>query len=181
MEELKPDDYFALIPYADSAWRAFEGSVQATDANKRMAKNAVRDLPTSGGTNIYEALEVALEACLCDNPDANVLTSMIVFLTDGQATTGNTDNEEILSSVRRWNDHDTVSIHSIAFGNEADFELLKAISLQNNGLARKVHEDYDAALQMEGFYAEISNPLLTDLKILYLNETVQVDSLGMLR
>ena len=35
-----------------------------------------------------------------------------------------------------------------------------------------MYEDSDAALQMEGFYAQIGTPLLSNIKIEYLNESV---------
>jgi hypothetical protein len=50
-----------------------------------------------------------------------------------------------------------------------DFGFLRKISLQNNGIARKIYEDSDAALQLQGFYKEISTPLLTDLMVEYVD------------
>ncbi len=65
------------------------------------------------------------------------------------------------------------AIHSVAFGQNADFDLVKKISAKNNGLALKVYEASDADLQLRGFYGEICNPLLTRLNIRYLNATAE--------
>lgn len=63
---------------------------------------------------------------------------MILFLTDGRATEGETDNEVILSNVRGNNSVVDAAIFCLAFGRQADFGLLKMLSLQNNAFARKV-------------------------------------------
>ena len=44
------------------------------------------------------------------------------------------------------------------------------MSLQNNGFARKIYEAADAALQLEGFYQEISSPLLQNVTFSYPDE-----------
>ncbi len=42
------------------------------------------------------------------------------------------------------------SLHGIAFGEDADYTLVRKISARNNGLARKLYEDSDAAEQLKG-------------------------------
>lgn len=102
---------------------------------------------------------------------------MVVFLTDGLPTVNVTDFDEIIRSVNKWNSDTGISIHCIAFGSDADYDSLKKISTQNRGLARKVYDELDAALQLEGFYEEISSPLLTNMKIKYSDETVDTNSI----
>lgn len=115
----------------------------------------------------------------------------VIFLTDGQATSGVTIKDTILSNVKQALDRQRVTVHTIAFGAGADYGLLKSISIVANGLARKVsccpgdiqyrqvavccqvYEDSDAALQMQGFYAQVGNPLLSDVKIKYVNASVE--------
>ena len=80
---------------------------------------------------------------------------MIFFLTDGHATAGETDTEKILSNVQRANDKNETAIFCLAFGRHADFDLLKVMSLQNNGFARKIYVAADASLQLQGFYKEV--------------------------
>lgn len=60
-----------------------------------------------------------------------------------------------------------MQIFSLAFGNDADFGLLKKISSQNDGFARKIYEASDATLQLKGFFAEVASPLLTNVKFVY--------------
>jgi hypothetical protein len=51
------------------------------------------------------------------------------------------------------------------------------MSLQNQGLARSIYTGADADLQLEGFYNEVSTPVLSDIKIRYLGNSVEESSL----
>jgi hypothetical protein len=42
------------------------------------------------------------------------------------------------------------SFFSLAFGIKTDFNMLKTLSLQNYGFARKIYTASDASLQLEG-------------------------------
>ncbi|CAC5406694.1 unnamed protein product [Mytilus coruscus] len=44
------------------------------------------------------------------------------------------------------------------------------MSLQNNGFARRIYEDSDAALQIKGLYSEISSALLTNVTFNYVGD-----------
>lgn len=87
---------------------------------------------------------------------------MIIFLTDGEATVGETNNDFIVNHTTEINKQTNFVIHSLAFGTNADFKLVQRISSQNKGLARKVYEDSDADLQLTGTFlssASIRFPL----------------------
>lgn len=103
-----------------------------------------------GGTNLHEALMRAMDLLNNDRQtnDQQQLTSMIIVLTDGQPTVGIQDTTSIVDQIITKNAG--VSIHSLSFGDDADYELMKRISGRNRGLARKIYEDSDAALQMAG-------------------------------
>lgn len=79
------------------------------------------------------------------------LTSMIIFLTDGQATVGESNSDTIVEHVTSLNKNQNFVIHCLAFGSDADFSLVQRISSENKGLARKLYEDSDADLQLTGF------------------------------
>lgn len=100
---------------------------------------------------------------------------LIMFLTDGEPTAGETTPSVILSNICQALAH-RVSLFSLAFGDDADFSLLRRLSLENQGEARHVYEDADAALQLEGLYAEISRPLLADVHLDYLGGLVGASS-----
>ncbi len=121
------------------------------------------------GTNIKDSIDKGIQ--LLQSSSNSVLASMLIFLTDGQPTVGETRVESIVSHIRSANPTRSVAIHSIGFGNDVDFDLLRKISTQNSGVARKIYEDSDADLQLQGFYGEISSPLLSNVTVSYLNES----------
>ena len=41
-----------------------------------------------------------------------------------------------------------IPINTLAFGDGADWGLIKKVALQNNGVGRRIYEDSDAALQV---------------------------------
>lgn len=93
---------------------------------------------------------------------------VLVFLTDGQPTSGVTSTSKILENVKKFNEVN-VPIFSLAFGRGADFEFTKKVAAQNNGLGKKIYEDSDAALQISGFYQQISSVLMRNISFKYVD------------
>merc|ERR1712158_125029 len=93
---------------------------------------------------------------------------MIIFLTDGQPTEGESNGNKIKENVKENNDD--IPIYGLAFGSGADFSLIKDISTDNQAFARKIFESSDATIQLENFYAEISSPLLKDIRFTYVGD-----------
>merc|ERR1712214_210052 len=89
---------------------------------------------------------------------------MIIFLTDGQPTEGESNGKNIKEI------NDDIPIYGLAFGSGADFSLIKDISTDNQAFARKIFESSDATIQLENFYAEISSPLLKDITFTYVGD-----------
>ena len=104
------------------------------------------------------------------NPSA-VRSPVLVFLTDGEATKGITNKEQILTNVKQANVEET-PVFSLAFGLGADYDLVKKLSAQNFGFARKIYEASDADKQISGFYKEISVTLLNNVTFSYLGSQV---------
>ncbi len=61
---------------------------------------------------------------------------MIIFLTDGEATIGETEPDVILRNAQ--NALGLSSLFGLAFGDDADFPMLRRLSLENRGVARMV-------------------------------------------
>ena len=65
-----------------------------------------------------------------------------------------------------------VPIYSLGFGQDADFHLINRISAETEGFSKQIYEGSDAALQLENFFAQISSPLLANLKFDYVGGLV---------
>merc|ERR1712184_162624 len=190
LDDMKPEDYFNIITFSTNVnnWSPSgitnEGdqlAIPATKENKKKAISHVLDLEAEGGTNInsamLEGLDLAKEVLTSESLPQGV-ASMLVFLSDGEATEGETSGKAIKANVAAANLDTELPIFSVAFGSGADFDLLKEISLAADSFAKRVYEGSDAALQLENFYAEISSPVVTNLKFDYVGGLVDNSSLS---
>ena len=191
IDDMTEQDHFNILTFSDSVYhwtprqeRLREGPHRLTypgsAAVRDEALSYVLDLATIGGTNIndgvLEALRLAERVKRSEEVPANT-QSILVFLTDGEATTGVTNSADIKANVARANLDLDVPIFGLAFGAGADFGLIKAISEENLAFARRIYEGSDAAIQLEDFYLEIASPLLTDVTFNYVGEAVDNASL----
>ncbi|XP_056304769.1 inter-alpha-trypsin inhibitor heavy chain H6 isoform X2 [Danio aesculapii] len=179
LSDLREGDYFNLITFSDDVhiWKK-DRTVRATRQNLRDAKEFVRKIIAAGWTNINAAL---LSAAKLLNPSTRSSSHtgrapsshrvpMIIFLTDGEATIGETETDVILHNAQK--SLGLVSLFGLAFGDDADFPMLRRLALENRGVARMVYEDDDAAIQLKGFYDEVATPLLSDIQLSYLDDQV---------
>ena len=151
----------------------------ATQVNEQTNKTTLfpaidfvqRNLETRGGaTDINEALKFALKVAkkVKKNDISPETEQLIVFLTDGNATYGVTDRDEIKENVKKANKDLRIPIYGIAFGEEADFDLIKDISDESGGFVRKIYasggigglsnnrnESGGSVEQLEGFFQEV--------------------------
>ncbi|XP_029689477.1 inter-alpha-trypsin inhibitor heavy chain H6-like isoform X2 [Takifugu rubripes] len=172
LADLREGDHFNIITFSDQVHTWKRGrTVRATRQNVRDAKEFVRRIIAEGWTNINAAL---LSAAQLINPPsssrhlASHRVPLVIFLTDGEATIGETAGDTILTNARKA--LGSASLFGLAFGDDADFLLLKRLALDNRGVARMVYEDADAALQLKGFYDEVASPLLSDVQLSYLDD-----------
>merc|ERR1711971_1519862 len=190
LDDMKPEDFFNIITFSTGVnnWSPSgvtnavdQPAIPATKENKKKAISHVMDLEAEGGTNInsaiLEGLDLAKEVLRSESLPQGV-ASMIVFLSDGEATEGETSGKAIKANVASANSDTELPIFSVAFGSGADFDLLKEISLAADSFAKRVYEGSDAALQLENFYAEISSPVVTNLKFDYVGGLVDNSSLS---
>uniref|UniRef100_A0A3Q3X5P9 Uncharacterized protein n=1 Tax=Mola mola TaxID=94237 RepID=A0A3Q3X5P9_MOLML len=174
LEDLREGDHFNIITFSDKVHTWKKGrTVRATRQNVRDAKDFVKRIIAEGWTNINAALLSAAQLISpSSSSSSNHLSSrrvpLVIFLTDGEATIGVTAGDTILSNAKKA--LGSASLFGLAFGDDADFLLLKRLALDNRGVARMVYEDTDAALQLKGFYDEVASPLLSDIQLSYLDD-----------
>ncbi|RZC39131.1 inter-alpha-trypsin inhibitor heavy chain H4-like, partial [Asbolus verrucosus] len=151
-------------------------AVEASEANIEKAKEVVEKLNAYGGTDIKSALEVGLKLVKKNKEEKNdTHQPIIVFLTDGEPTVGETVPDKIISSIVEINSGANRSpIFSLSFGDGADRDFLQKISLKNLGFARHIYEAADASLQLQEFYLQISSPLLSDVSFKYVSNVTKL-------
>jgi len=97
---------------------------------------------------------------------------LVIFLTDGEPTSGVTSPSAIINNARAAMEG-SLSLFCLGFGDDVDFPLLQRLSLDNRGVARRIYEEADASLQLKGFYDEVASPLLFDIQLDYLDNRVE--------
>ena len=132
-----------------------------------MAQTKVFDLNAGGGTNINEALLEAIQLARNVTSEKK-LQKMIIFLTDGDPTSGETNLETIKENVKRANIEHKVPIYGLAFGNGADYNFIKDISSDSGAFAKKIYEAGTSFDQLENFSNEIADPKLHNVKFEYI-------------
>uniref|UniRef100_A0A3Q3F4F8 Inter-alpha-trypsin inhibitor heavy chain H3-like n=1 Tax=Labrus bergylta TaxID=56723 RepID=A0A3Q3F4F8_9LABR len=164
LNDLAEEDHFGLITFDSSIFHWKRELVQATEENLASAKTFALQIQDRGATDINQAV---LEGArmLNANPREGS-ASILILLTDGDPTSGVTNLEVIQSNVRKAIAGE-FPLYCLGFGFDVNFEFLEKMSLQNNGVARRIYEDSDAELQLKGFYEEVATPLLTDVTMVY--------------
>uniref|UniRef100_A0A8C3YRF8 Inter-alpha-trypsin inhibitor heavy chain 5 n=1 Tax=Catagonus wagneri TaxID=51154 RepID=A0A8C3YRF8_9CETA len=175
LHDLRPQDHFNIIGFSNriKVWK--DHLVSVTPNNIRDSKVYIHHLSPSGGTDINGALQRGI-ALLNDYVARHRLedrsVSLVVFLTDGKPTVGETHTLKILNNTREAAGG-RVCIFTVGIGDDVDFRLLERLSLENCGLTRRVHEGGDAGAQLIGFYDEIRTPLLSDIRVDYAPDMVE--------
>uniref|UniRef100_A0A8C6XZ26 Inter-alpha-trypsin inhibitor heavy chain family member 6 n=1 Tax=Naja naja TaxID=35670 RepID=A0A8C6XZ26_NAJNA len=165
LSDLHQDDYFNVVTFSDTVnvWKPSQ-SIQATSQNIRKAKDYASKMEADG-CNLGR---LQGSSSMDGKVEREPRIPLIIFLTDGEATSGVTAGSRILTNAQRAL-KGTISLFGLAFGDDADYGLLRRLSLENRGVARRIYEDADATLQLKGFYDEIASPLLYDVELSYLD------------
>ncbi|KAF2898985.1 hypothetical protein ILUMI_07190 [Ignelater luminosus] len=149
----------------------FPKAYLANKENIDKAKDIVRRVGASGGTDILSALSVGLHLIKLekgtkhDNIDRQ---SIIMFLSDGDPTIRITYTEDIATRITKLNaGPEKTPIFTLSFGEDADRKFLQKLAFDNSGFLRHIYEAADASLQLQDFYQQISSPLLTNVAFKY--------------
>ncbi|XP_056660881.1 inter-alpha-trypsin inhibitor heavy chain H1 isoform X2 [Monodelphis domestica] len=175
LADIKLEDYFNLILFGShvKAWK--NSLVQATVANLQEARDFVQTFHLAGATNLngglLEGIKTLNEALEAD-PRLRNNAPIVIMLTDGEPTVGETNLDQIRMNVKNAI-QGKFPLYNLGFGENVDFSFLEAMSLENNGAARRIYAENDAAEQLQGFYDEVANPLLTDVEFQYPKDSIQ--------
>ncbi|XP_073732391.1 inter-alpha-trypsin inhibitor heavy chain H3 isoform X2 [Misgurnus anguillicaudatus] len=165
LSDLSEDDHFGLITFDSRVDLWKRELLKATKTNLDDAKSFVRRITDRGATDINAAVLEGVNM-FKRQPQAGS-ASILILLTDGDPTSGETNTERIMSNVRKAIGS-KFPLYCLGFGYDVNFDFLTKMSLENNGVARRIYEDSDADLQLQGFYDEVAVPLLTDIQLNYI-------------
>ncbi|KAI1890884.1 hypothetical protein AGOR_G00158200 [Albula goreensis] len=176
LDELNEDDFFGIILFDHLISRMNTSLCKATEENVMAAKDFVRQINSRGSTNINDAVLDAvnmLKHDIANNLLPERSLSMIILLTDGQPNSGESRIDRIQENAKAAMGGN-MTLFCLGFGFDVDFNFLDVMARQNNGLGRRIYEDSDAALQLQGFYSEVASPLLSEVSMHYPENAVDM-------
>ncbi|KAK5872908.1 hypothetical protein PBY51_013566 [Eleginops maclovinus] len=174
LKDLHEDDHFAIIQFDNRIEMWKESLTKATKENVDEAMTYVRNINSRSATDINEAVLTGVRMLAKDRQQGNLperSSDMIILLTDGMPNSGEFDTGRIQSNVQSAIGGN-MSLFCLGFGNDVDYSFLDVLSKQNQGIARRIFEGSDAALQLQGFYEEVASPLLLDVDLRYPDNAV---------
>ncbi|CAO2638179.1 Inter alpha-trypsin inhibitor, heavy chain 4 [Lemmus lemmus] len=176
LNDLSPKDQFNLIVFngAETQWRP--SLVKASEENVKEATDYASKIEAEGWTNINDAVLSAVKLLDTSNRAEQLLpgsVSLIILLTDGDPTLGETNPTTIQRNVQKAINN-RYSLFCLGFGFNVNYPFLEKLAQDNGGLARRIYEDSDSALQLQDFYQEVANPLLLAVSFEYPSDAVEV-------
>ena len=159
VRNLNEQDRFEVLRFSTETEPLFHELRPASKDNVRRAESFIEKLQAQNGTAIDEALRQALELRSSDSSRPFV----VIFLTDGLPTVGETREEKILANV-----HDRAKssrIFCFGIGNDVNTHLLDKIAEDTRAFTQYVMTGEDIEVKVSSFFSKIRDPLLANLKI----------------
>jgi Ca-activated chloride channel family protein len=159
LNKLSPDDRFDVIRFSTEATALFGKPEPNNQSNHKRGDEFVSSLQELGGTNIEDAFEVAL-----NNQVASDRPHVVLFITDGKPTIGETNADRLSKRVAEINKGRS-RIFSVGIGYDLHTGLLDKIADESNGFRTYIAPEEDLEIKISDVYNKISKPVLTDIRI----------------
>ncbi|MFN2454220.1 MAG: VIT domain-containing protein [Pyrinomonadaceae bacterium] len=179
IRNLRADDRFNVVSFAGEEHLMSTRLVAADNAGRGRGMDFVQSLRSNGGTNINDAVLAALRQF-----DVANRPKMIVFLTDGLPTVGETNIASIVNNVHDANARSTnarnahasnvqsrnatrsgIRLFTFGVGYDVNTQLLDKLAAENGGAADYVEPKEDLEVKVSNFFAKVTHPVLTDLQL----------------
>lgn len=162
VENLRDGDRFNIIDFATATRRmSYDGLLTISEGTRQRGLTYVGKIVARGGTAIEEALTVSIDQ-LSELEATSDRTRMIVFITDGVPTIGQTNADPIIESVRTANKNGT-RIFSFGVGLDVNAKLLDMLAHDNLGQSDYILPKESITERIGSFFDRIGSPLMTNL------------------
>ncbi|MCC6739164.1 MAG: VWA domain-containing protein [Planctomycetia bacterium] len=162
LQTLNRGDRFNIVRFSTEVTQWKESLVETTEDSLAEASKFADGLKARGGTNISDALETALAM----NPRDARRPYMVLFMTDGAPTIGETEPDRILALAREKNAAGA-RVFTLGVGFDLDVRLLDRLADEHHGLRQYVTPTESLETRMAAYYEKFSAPVLAgaELKI----------------
>src|SRR6267143_679871 len=155
---LREGDRFRLVAFSGGVRRYAQAWTGVTADTRRDAEAWIRSLEAEGGTNIAGALAEAFA-----QPPAEQSLGVVVFLTDGQASAGETDPERIAAGAEQ--DRGKFRVFSFGVGDDVNTYLLDRLTERARGTTEYIRPGENIERAVGTLAAKVASPVLTDVTI----------------
>ncbi|HKQ73887.1 MAG TPA: VIT and VWA domain-containing protein [Blastocatellia bacterium] len=156
---LNPRDRFNIVSFAGEEHLMSERLITADEGGKKQAREFIERMRPTGGTNINDALMAAFKQI-----QPGERPQMVVLITDGQPTVGETKAGRILANVKQANKANT-RLFTFGVGYDVNTVLLDGLAGENRGTVAYIEPKEDIEIKVSDFFAKVNNPVLSDVKI----------------
>ena len=155
---LGEEDRFRIAAFSSAVRPWQESWARARRAEVEGARRWVDDLRADGGTNIHDALEFAFS-----DPSPRDRLPIVVFLTDGLPTNGETKPDRIVAMAESTRGRARVFAFGVGF--DVNTYLLDRLSEAARGTTQYVAPGEDVEQAVSALAARVRHPVLTDLAL----------------
>lgn len=155
---LHAGDRLRVVTFGSGVRRYATGWTDVSGDNIRAAQDWVRGLDTDGGTNIAGALTEAFA-----EPPAEGALGVVVFLTDGLPTVGETDPERIADQAERGRGR--FRVFAFGIGYDVNTYLLDRLTERARGTTEYIRPGGDIERAVGTLAAKVAVPVVTDLAL----------------
>jgi len=158
ISNLNKEDRFEIIRFSTEAEALYNNLETVGEASLNKARNFINKFTPIGGTNIEEALNLAIANSSKSN------NHIIIFITDGKPTIGETEEDRLIEKIKKANNLKT-RIFTFGIGEELNIHLLDKITRETKAYSSYISPSENIEVKISGFYQKIQYPVLTDIKI----------------
>lgn len=159
IEGLGDAERFNVIDYSNGVSSFAPAPVARTAAAVEGVRAYLTALRPSGGTNISDALTEALR-----QPGAPGFVGLVLFLTDGLPTVGQTSERAIREIVERGNAHHR-RVYAIGVGADVNVPMLDRVADLTRAKANYILPDESVEVKVAAVARQLRGPVLVDLAI----------------
>ncbi|MFT5124780.1 MAG: Ca-activated chloride channel family protein [Kiritimatiellia bacterium] len=160
VKKLNKGDRFNIVRFSTDVENFKPELVKVNDETREEGLAFARALEARGGTNIDGALQAAMTMRDADKKRPYI----VVFLTDGKPTIGETDTKTIVDHLAGKHSAGA-RVFAFGVGEKVNTHLLDMISSGYGGLSTYVEEHEDIEVKVSSFSDKISYPVLSNLKL----------------
>ena len=145
-----------IVDYSDDVRSFSADSVEINDETLPRLVEYIDNIQSRGGTNLHDALVEAISA-----EAAGGHLSMVLFLTDGLATVGVTDEVSIRKAAAEHNDADR-RVFTFGVGYDVNAPLLDGLAMDTRAESTFVLPGEDVEIKVGQVFDKLEGPVMVD-------------------